>query len=154
MGLLLVVNFHGTINVPHAARKALVELHIERKFSATVVKDDGQTVGILKLCKDYLAWSPFEAELLAALLKSRAKVSETKRLDEKALKTLGFKKYEDLATKIVKDEMKLSSVEGLRPFFKLAPPRGGFKQSTRRQSQERGVLGANPKLSEIIKRMI
>jgi large subunit ribosomal protein L30 len=154
MGLLVVVNLHGMINVPHAAHKAMVELKVERRFSATLAKDDPTTVGMLRLCKDYLAWAPADKQLLTSLLKSRGKVSERKRLGEAELKTLGFKKYEDLASKLIEGELKLSSFPGLRPFFKLSPPRGGFKESTRRQAGERGVLGSNPKLPEIVERMI
>ena len=154
MGLLVVVNLHGMINVPHAAQKAMTELKVERRFSATLVKDDQTTIGALKLCKGYLAWAPVEKELLTSLLKSRGKVSERRKLSEVELKRLGFKKYEDLASKLIEGELKLSSFKGLRPFFKLSPPKGGFKQSTRKQAGEHGVLGKNPKLSEIVRRMI
>lgn len=154
MGLLLVVNLHGMINVRSDRRKAMTELRIERKFSATVVKDEPATLGTLRLCKDYLSWSPLEKDLLADLLKARGKVSETRRLGTDELKELGFKKYEELASKLIKGGQKLSSVAGLRPFFKLSPPKGGFKASTRRQATERGVLGSNPKLPELVRRMI
>jgi large subunit ribosomal protein L30 len=40
------------------------------------------------------------------------------------------------------------------PYFRLAPPRGGFKRSMRRQFTEKGILGNNPKLEEIVRRMI
>ena len=154
MGLLVVVNLHGMINVPHAARKAMTELKVERRFSASLVKDDPTTVGMLRLCKDYIAWAPADKELLTSLLKSRGKVSERKKLGEAELKKLGFQKYEDLASKLIDGGLKLSSFQGLRPFFKLSPPRGGFKESTRRHAGEGGVLGNNPKLTEIVKRMI
>ncbi len=140
--------------MPHAAQKAMSELKVERRFSATLVKDDPTTVGMLKLCKDYLAWAPTDKQLLTSLLKSRGKVSERRRLGEAELKMLGFKKYEDLASRLIEGELKLSSFPGLRPFFRLSPPRGGFKESTRKQAGERGVLGRNPKLREIVERMI
>jgi large subunit ribosomal protein L30 len=154
MGLLLVVNLHGLINTPREARRALIEMQVERKFSATVVTDDPQTMGELKRCKDYVAWSPVDQELLSALLKSRGKVSETRVLDDKALKDLGYKKHEELAGAMMKEGKRLSAVEGLRPFFKLSPPRGGFKVSTRRQARQKGVLGKNDKLPEIVRRML
>lgn len=154
MGLFLVVNLHGMINVPHAAQKAMTELKVERRFSASLVKVDPTSVGMLNLCKDYLAWTAADKELLTSLLKARGKVSERRRLGETELKKLGFKKYEDLAAKLIEGELKLSAFEGLRPFFKLSPPRGGFKVSTRRHAGEHGVLGSNPKLADIVKRMM
>ncbi len=154
MGLLLVVNIHGAINSSGPVRKALGELRVIRKFSATIVTDDRPTVGTLKLCKDYLAWSPVDAELLSELLKSRGMVSTTKRLDAAALKKLGYKNHEGLANKVVKEQMRLSAVDGILPFFRLAPPKGGFKRSLRRQATERGTLGSNPALGEIVRSMV
>ena len=154
MGLLLVVNIHGAINSPAPVRKALTELRVVRKFSASVVPDDAPSVGMLKLCKDYLAWSPLGADFLTILLKKRGMVSLKRALDLASLKKIGYKKHEDLAAKMVKEQLRLSEVEGVRPFFRLAPPRGGFKRSMRRQFTERGTLGSNPKLEEIVKRMV
>lgn len=154
MGLLLVVNIHGAINTPAPVRKALTELKVIRRFSASVVPDDPQSLGVLNLCKNHVAWSPLEADFLATLLKKRGMVSSTKALDLAALKKLGYKKHEDLAEKMVKGQLRLSAVEGLRPFLRLAPPRGGFKRSMRRQFTEGGMLGKNPKLEEIVGRMV
>ncbi len=154
MGLVLVLNLHGKINSSAPVRKALGELKVERKFSASVVTDDANTVGMLKLCKDYVAWSPVDVELLTTLLKERGMVSTTSRLGTEALSAMGFKKHQDLAEKMVKEQLRLSQVKGVRPFFRLAPPKGGFKVSLRRQFSESGLLGSNSKLSELVRRML
>ena len=153
-GLLLVVNFHGAINSSSAVRKALDELKVIRRFSATIVPDDSPTIGMLKLCKDRLAWSPIETEFLASLLKERGMVSTDRHLDADSLKRAGFKTHAEMAKKMAENGTRLSAVEGVRPFFRLAPPRGGFKRSLRRQYTERGLLGSNPKLEEIVRRMV
>lgn len=150
----MVVNLHGMINSPAPVRKALEELKVSRKFSASVVTDDAPTVGMLKLCKDRVAWAPVDVEFLAVLLKQRGMVTSEKVLDAASLKKLGYKSHEGLAEKMVKDQLRLSAIEGIRPFFRLAPPKGGFKQSMRRQFSERGLLGNNPKLEEIVRRMV
>lgn len=154
MGLLLVVNLHGQINSSAPVRKALNELWVAKKFSASVVTDDGPTVGMLRLCKDYVAWSTVDEGLLGDLLKKRGRVSATRALDQASLKQMGFKNHEDMAAKMVKQQMRLSAMEGVLPFFRLAPPKGGFRLSLRRQSTEKGLLGNNPKLEGIVRRMI
>ena len=154
MGLLLVVNVHGQINSSAPVRKALNELWVSKKFSASVVTDDPPTVGMLRLCKDYLAWCPVEEELLSDLLKKRGMVSAARPLDAVTLKDLGYKRHEGLAAKMVKDQIRLSAVKGVLPYFRLAPPKGGFKVSLRRQATERGLLGSNPKLDATVRRMI
>jgi large subunit ribosomal protein L30 len=154
LALLLVLNLHGAINSSGPVRKALEELKVVRRFSASVVPGDPSTLGTLKLCKDHVAWAPVDAEMLGTLLKRRGMVSTTKALDAAALKKMGYKDHEELAAKMIKGEMRLSAIEGLRPFFRLAPPRGGFKRSMRRASSEKGVLGSNPQLGELVRRMI
>jgi large subunit ribosomal protein L30 len=154
MGLILVVNLHGAINSSAPVRKSLTELWVAKKFSASVVTDDAQTVGMLRRCKDYVAWCPVEAPLLGNLLEKRGMVSAAKPLDQGALKELGFKSHQDVAAKMIKEKLRLSAVHGVLPYFRLAPPKGGFKRSMRRQYTEKGVLGNNPKLEEIVKRMI
>jgi len=154
LALLLVLNLHGAINSSGPVREALEELKVVRRFSASVVPGDASTLGTLKLCKDRVAWAPIDADLLATLLKKRGMVSATKALDSASLKKMGYKSYEDLAAKMVKGDIRLSAVEGLRPFFRLAPPRGGFKRSMRRAFSEEGLLGSNPKLSELVRRML
>lgn len=154
MGLLLVVNLHGAINSSAPVRKTLNELWVAKKFSASVVTDDAPTVGMLRLCKDYVAWAPADEGLLTELLKKRGMVTTSRALDQASLKQLGYKKHEDIAAKMVNDQIRLSSVGGVLPYFRLAPPRGGFRQSLRRQYTEKGLLGNNPKLGEIVRRMI
>jgi large subunit ribosomal protein L30 len=162
MGKLLVVNLHGLINVPRGTRETLIQLGIGKRFAAAVVGDDPVSKGSVHLCKDYVAWAPLDSELLTSLLQSRGRVSNSKTLDEEQLKALGFKTYADLAQAIMKGETTstLSSIEGsakglkLKPFFGLSPPRGGFKRSSRRQFREGGILGENPLLPEIVRRMI
>ena len=153
--MFLVVNLHGRINSSAPVRKALGELKVERKFTATLVPDDVQAIGMLKLCKDYLAWCPVDSELLTTLLEKRGMATESRRLGEEALAKLGVKKHGELAEKILKGNVRLSSMEGIRPFFRLSPPRGGFKGSMRRQyTEKKGILGNNPKLPEIVRRMV
>ncbi len=154
MSLLLVLNLRGKIDSTAGVRKALAELKVERKFSATILTDDPPTVGMLKACKDYVAWAPADPKLLTSLLKSRGMVSESRKLDQEALKSLGFKKYEDFAEKIMKDGARLSAHKGIRPFFRLSPPKGGFRLSMRRQASEKGILGNNPRLAELVERMV
>jgi large subunit ribosomal protein L30 len=156
LGKLIVVNLHGLINVPRGTRETLIQLGIGKRFAATVVGDDPVSKGSVHLCKDYVAWAPLDSELLTSLLESRGRVSNSKTLDDEQLKALGFKTYADLAQSILTGETSstLSSVKGLKPFFGLSPPSGGFRRSSRRQFREGGILGENPMLAEIVRRMI
>jgi large subunit ribosomal protein L30 len=152
--LLLVVNLHGSINASAPVRKALEDMKVSRKFSASVMPSDETALGMLHICKDRLSWSAVDTELLSTLLEKRGMVSESKRLDQGSLKAMGYKNYGDLAKKMFDEKARLSAVQGVRPFFRLSPPKGGFKRSMRRQFSEKGLLGRNPQLGEIVRRMV
>jgi len=154
MTSLIVVNLHGLINTRSEVRTTLVELGIGKRFAATVVVDDPSTVGALHLCKDYVAWSKVDTELLGSLLRARGRVSNSKTLSEESLKSLGYKDHFDLASKMIKEGSILSAVPGLKPYLGLSPPRGGFKRSSRRQFKEGGILGDNPTLPDLVRRMM
>lgn len=154
MGLLLVLNVHGSINSPAAVRQALGELKVSKKFTASVVSDDPATQGMLRLCKEYVTWSPVDLPLLSRLLKERGMVSSARRLDAKALKELGYGSYDSLAERMLKEGLRLTALEGVLPYLRLAPPKGGFRRSLRRQASDGGLLGSNPGLPEIVGRMV
>src|SRR5438445_12324945 len=105
MGLLLVVKLHGQINVRRQVRSALKELRVERRFSATVVRDDPSSLGLLDLSRDFVAWAPLVKELLAPLLESRGQVSERRKLDGDELLELGLKGTDKVASRIREGEM-------------------------------------------------
>ena len=67
---------------------------------------------------------------------------------------MGYKDHSDLASKMIKDGSTLSAIPGLKPYLGLSPPRGGFKRSSRRQFKEGGILGENPTLPDLIRRMM
>jgi large subunit ribosomal protein L30 len=55
---------------------------------------------------------------------------------------------------IVEEKVKLSDIKKIKPFFRLSPPRGGFKRKTKRQYSNGGVLGKNTELPDLIRRML
>ncbi|MGI0035297.1 MAG: 50S ribosomal protein L30, partial [Nitrososphaera sp.] len=65
-----------------------------------------------------------------------------------------YKSVEDFASAIAENKISMSKIEGIKPWFALGPPRGGFKRKTKTQYTQRGVLGDDAELVEIVKRMI
>ncbi|MCL4518008.1 MAG: hypothetical protein M1587_02295 [Thaumarchaeota archaeon] len=48
----------------------------------------------------------------------------------------------------------LDGTQGMRQFFRLNSPKGGFKRSIRRPFKAGGILGENPELGKIVEKMI
>jgi len=48
----------------------------------------------------------------------------------------------------------LSKLNGIKPWFALNPPRGGFKKSVKKQTTQNGILGENVLLIDLVKKMM
>jgi large subunit ribosomal protein L30 len=148
------VRIRGTINVPTPVRETLKRLNLKRRYNATLLQDTPIVRGMLQKAKDWIAWSEVSKDLVAELLMKRGRKTGWKRLDEEFLKELNLSSFEELAEKLIKGEIKLNKLKGVKPYFALNPPRGGFPKPVRKSYKEGGVLGKNPELPEIVKRMI
>jgi large subunit ribosomal protein L30 len=55
---------------------------------------------------------------------------------------------------ISQNELYLSKISGIKPWFALNPPKGGFKRKSKRSYSQDGILGENKELVSIVKRMM
>ena len=81
-------------------------------------------------------------------------IIEGKKISSEDVKPWGFKSIKDMSKSISDGDVALKNIEGLKPFFRLSPPKGGYKVSTRRSSGQGGVLGQYPKLLTLTERML
>jgi len=61
---------------------------------------------------------------------------------------------DELASSLTEGKSTLSKLKPLKPWFALAPPRHGFKRSTKKLYGQKGVLGHNKELNTIVRRMM
>lgn len=153
-GSLLVVNLRGLVNTRAPVRTTLEQLSLIRRFNSTIVPDTPVYRGMLNLSKEHVAWCKIDAPTAEKLLKARAEVSDGRRFDEKELKKSGYSSFGELAQAISSGKASLDGSQGMRKFFRLSPPKGGFRKSIRRQSGEGGILGQNKDLLKIVEKMI
>jgi large subunit ribosomal protein L30 len=153
-GGLLVVNLRGMVNTRAPVRTTLDQMKIGRRFNATIVPDDKVHRGMLHLSKEHVAWCKLDAATAEKLLKARSEKSSGRRTLEAEIKTKDYGSVSEIANALASGKLKLRSVESIRPFFRLSPPRGGFKRSTVRQFSAGGVLGPNSELPTLLEKML
>ncbi|MEO9321235.1 MAG: 50S ribosomal protein L30 [Nitrososphaera sp.] len=149
----LVVRIKGTVNIPHWAKTTLDGLNLDRRFRATIVPETPESLGMLRKVKDIVAWTKADAAMVRELLEKRGRKEGYRPLTSTDLPK-EFKSMDDLASALADSKTTMSKVEGLKPWFALNPPRGGFKRKTKTQYQQAGVLGEDAELIEIVKRMM
>jgi large subunit ribosomal protein L30 len=152
---ILVVRLRGTVNVPYWAVTTLKNLYLNKKFSATLVPETSEYLGMLRKINQWVAWSKADREIVKTLIESRAK-NKNPRSDSlsKAGNSKDYSGIDELVEVLVNDKIKFSEQNNLKPWFSLNPPKGGFKKSTKRQFSDGGTLGSNKDLLEIVKKMI
>ncbi len=153
-GAILVVNLKGSVNVRHPVKRTLEQLKLLRRFNATLVPDSPSYRGMLRLAATQLAWSQIDQKFLTKLLESRGRKTGQKPIEKSDLKSFGYKTVRTMTKELVQGKVKLSDIKGLKPFFRLHPPRGGLKRSARRAFTDGGLLGENPDLPKIVERML
>ncbi len=141
MKAYLVVRIKGQADVPHWANTTLNLLKLEKKYRATIIPAKENTAGMLKKIQHYL-------------LDKKGRVSGYKKITSKDISKTGFKTVDELAASLSEGKVGLSKIKPLKPWFALSPPKHGFKRSTKRLYNQKGILGHNKDLTTLIERMM
>jgi large subunit ribosomal protein L30 len=132
---------------PHAhpdVKYTLKSLRLMKKNQAVLLYNNPGNIGMLNKVKDFITWGEASKEAISLLLEKRCKVPGNKRLTNKYVKErLGLASIKELAKEIYKASIPLEKLRkiGVKPSFRLHPPRGGFKRSIKRPFKSGGELG-------------
>jgi len=149
----LVVRIKGTVNIPQWAKMTLDGLNLDRRFRATIVPENAEYLGMLRRVKEEIAWTKADAGIVKELLEKRGRKTGYKPLTKSDIPK-EYKSMDDLAAAIAENKVSMSKLDGIKPWFALSPPKGGFKRKTKTQYTQQGILGDDSELVEIVKRML
>lgn len=145
MPLYVAIRLRGTADASPEVSQTLYMLRLRRKFTATLYHSSQPGVlGMLKLVENWVAWGEINRDTLVELLRRRGRITGDKPLtDEWVKENLGLNGVEELADKLLAGELYLNKLKnrGVKPFFRLHPPKGGFRGSIKRRYGDGGVLG-------------
>ena len=150
----LVVRIKGQADCPYWATTTMTLLKLDKKYRATILPIKDNTLGMLRKVQHYVSWVELDADLAKELIEKKARKSGYKKVTTEDLKELGFASSEELGKALSEGKATLSKLKPLKPWFALAPPVHGFKRSTKKLYGQKGVLGANKDLGNIVRNMI
>ena len=136
---IAVIRIKGLVNVDVEIKETLDKLRLRKKHVCVIVDNKKEILGMLKKAQDYIAYGEITKEQFKKLIEKRAEPK--KKITDEEINSFfeGKKKIQDL---------------GIKPFFRLHPPRGGFKKSTK-SLWPRGVLGNQGKeINKLIIKML
>ncbi len=150
----LVVRIKGQADCPYWATHTMMLLKLEKKYRATILPSKDNMLGMLKKIQHYVSWVELDADLAKELIDKKARKGGYKKVTAEDLKELGYASSDELAKDLSEGKTMLSKLKPLKPWFALAPPRHGFKRSTKKLYGQKGVLGKNKDLGTIVRNMI
>lgn len=185
----LVVRMKGTVNVPRWADLTLESLHLNKKFRATIIPENEQSLGMLRKIKEWVSWSSVDDAFIKEFIEKKGRVSSSRLVttatatdtvpsttattndaigDNGKSNNSGKENtggngdshksqkidLDKVASAISQNQLYLSKIPGIKPWFALSPPKGGFRKKSKRSYSQNGVLGENKELVSLVKRMI
>ncbi|PLJ77289.1 50S ribosomal protein L30 [Infirmifilum sp. SLHALR2] len=142
MALLFVLRLRGIPDRSPDEEKALELLRLHKTFHATLVQDTPSIRGMLdKTLSSVVTYGEIRRDVLVELLKRRARITGNKKLTLEYLRKIGYGSFEELADALLKGEVKLEDIPGLKPVFRLRPPSGGFKGTIKKNIRAGGETG-------------
>jgi large subunit ribosomal protein L30 len=129
-------------------------LRMDRNNFSTLLDDRPAYLGMLQRAKDYITWGEPTIETIRLLLDKRGRMDGNHPIDSEVLKSLGYTTTDELAAALFKGEVDFHKLENIKPYFRLRPPRKGFKRSVKRPHGSKGELGyRGESINELVKRM-
>jgi len=151
---LVVIRVSGTVNIRYDVKKTLELLKLRRRYSATIVPKNDYYLGMLNRAKDHISWGELNFDVTKMLIQKRGKTIYGKSVDDSTAKEEGFKSLDEMVNGVVEGSVQLNKLKTVKQYFNLAPPRGGFKRSTKKPYKVGGVLGENKGILSLISRMV
>ena len=139
--MIVIIRISGMVDVPQNVNHTLHHINLRRKYSAILMPETLETAKILKAVRSFVAFGKINDEMLAKLIQLRGERIENKgKVDADAvIKGLDKKNLREL---------------GMKPFFRLHPPRKGI-ESKKHFGVGKGVLGNNKEhINLLLERML
>ena len=140
--MIAVIRITGDVKIREEIRGTLFRLRLRKKYTCVLInEEDKNQKGMLKKVYDFVAFGEIDKQTLVRLIEKRAQIIEKKNKinpEKTAEEILKGKKLEDL---------------GIKPYFRLHPPRGGLKSA--KLKFPKGVLGNHKdKINKLIEKML
>jgi large subunit ribosomal protein L30 len=150
-----IVRVRGHSKIKGDIEDTMKLMHLNRPNHCVVLPENETVRGMLYKTKDYVTWGEVDETTLAKMIKARARMEGDAPVDDESVKAVT--KYTSiiaLARAVDKGEVALTSLDGIKPLFRLSPPRKGY-EGNKRSYQNGGALGYRGKdINKLIERML
>lgn len=154
--LVVVVRIAGKTGLRKGVKDTFKMMRLYKKHTCVIIPNTENYQGMLKKVSSYVTWGEIDEPTLKLILQKRGRIMGHKPLTDSYVKTKTNLTIEQFASEVFNFKKKLSDLPGIKLFFRLKPPEGGFeKEGIKQQFSLGGVLGyRKDKINDLIKKMI
>ncbi len=143
--MIVAIRIRGLVGTGKETNHALYVLGLQKKYSCVLIKEEPDRLGMIEKVKDCMSFGQIDKETLKELLIKRGKHPGDKPLKANDID-------DNFVNNLIAGKASLKD-KNIKSFFRLHPPIGGFRKSTK-QLYPNGMLGKNPKINELLRRML
>lgn len=153
---IAIIRIRGLTGIRKPIADTMKMLRLYNKNNCVVVDSTPDVFGMINKVKDYITWGEIDNETFKLLLEKRGKVVGDKPLTEEYLKDKTKVGFDGFVSDFFAFKIKLRDVPGMKLYFRLKPPVGGFeRKGTKKPFSMGGVLGyRKEKINVLIKKML
>jgi len=129
-------------------------LRLERNCHATLIDDRPSFLGMLRKVQNAVTWGEVSKDTIALLLRKRGRIVGNRKLTDEYAQKIGYDSLDALAEAIYNLKVELKDLPGVKPVFRLHPPRKGYKGTVKKSYSTGGEVGYRGEaINDLIKRM-
>lgn len=154
--MFAIVRLRGNVNLSPEIRYTFELLRLHRVNHCVVAEENEYSRGMIRKVKDYVAWGEISEEMLETMLRNRGRVQGGNKLSEDIIREkTSVTTFKELAEALRSGEITIKELaaQGIKPVFRLHPPRKGHR-GLKRSFKEGGELGYHgDKINELLLKM-
>ena len=121
----LVIRVRSDRGVTKKIKDTMSMLNLTKVNHAVLIPKTAPYEGMLQKVKDYVTWGEVEESTIESLIKERGKMSGGRPITDSDIKEFSpHPNIKSLSKAIATGEATTKDVEGMKPVFRLHPPRG------------------------------
>ncbi len=142
--MFAVVRVRGSVNTRKEIKDTLRMLRLTRVNHCVLIRKDPKIEGMVRKVKDFVTWGEISDKTLENLVSKKGRMTGDRKLDGREANSIFSK---------VKKTENLKDIEGLKPVFRMDPPRKGYEGI--KQAFPKGALGyRGEEINKLLERMM
>ena len=153
---IAVVQVRGALGLTYKQRDTLRLLNLPKSHSCVIINGTPSYLGMLNSLKDFLTWGEIDLDTFKILLEKRGRFAGNQALTKELFTKLANQEVDTFAQSFLDGKKNFKDVPGLKPYFRLKPPRHGFERGgVKKPYSMGGALGYRKNdINDLIRRMI